>query len=201
LADGGAQTTQVKQVLVPCTTCSGMGRLKCVRCSGEGRLVQRRAFEWSRQAQRVASHDDLPNLDEDRIRNEVEVTEVYRERQMGGLKREWSAVPGLKRLLDGVQKQVGGDTRIAMSEVVIQMIPYTEIRLDMGRNDVVIEGEGAEQPSDDQVHLVQIYGFENNVLVGSFAYDGYQKLLYSWSILAAVAIVLLVVALLIPIFV
>lgn len=196
-----AQTTQVKQVLVPCTTCSGMGRLKCVRCSGAGRLVQRRAFEWSRQAVKLASRDDLPNLDEERIRGEVEVTEVYRERQIGNFKREWAAVPGLKKLIDGVQKQIGGDTRIAMSEIVIQMIPYTEVRLDMGHDDVVIEGEGEERHNDDRVHLVQIYGFENRVHVGNFAYDGYQKLLYSWSILAAVAILVLIIALLIPIFV
>lgn len=201
VAEPGTTTTAVKQVLVPCTACSGLGQLKCVRCGGEGRLVQRRAFEWSRQAIKAASRDDLPNLDEERLRGEVEVTEVYRERQIGNLKREWGAVPGLKKLIEGVQKQVGGDTRVAMSEVVIQMIPYTEIRLDLGHDDVIVEGEEDDRRNDDRVHLVQVYGFENRVHVGSFAYDGYQKLLYSWSILAAVAILVLIIALLIPIFV
>lgn len=195
------QTTQVKQILVPCTRCSGMGRLKCERCTGEGRLVQRRAFEWSRQAQHAASYDDLPNLDEPRIRDEVELTTVYQERQMGGLKREWSAVPGLKHLIDGIQKQLAPDTRVAMAQVSIQMIPYTEVRLDMGRQDIVVEGAENERRGDDTVHLVQIYGFENRVNVGNFAYDGHQKLLFFWSILATVAVLLLIVALLIPFFV
>ncbi|HEX6292350.1 MAG TPA: protein kinase [Herpetosiphonaceae bacterium] len=199
LADPMAQTTHVKQVLVPCTACGGMGRNKCERCNGEGRLVQRRAFEWSRQATSVSSYDDLPNLDEQRLRQEIELTLVYRERHMKGLKREWAAVPGLKRLIEGVQKQLNTDTRIAMSEVTIQMIPYTEVRLDMGHNEVVIEGESAERRSDDAVHLVQVYGFENRVNVGNFAYDGHLKLLLFWSMLATVAVVLLTIVLLIPV--
>jgi eukaryotic-like serine/threonine-protein kinase len=190
----------VKQVLVPCSTCSGRGRLKCARCGGAGRLVQRKAFTWSRRATKVASYDDLPNLDENRIRSEVEVTEVYRERRMGGFKREWASVPGLKRLMESIQQQVGGDTRVAMSEVSIQMIPYTEVRLDMGRDEVVVEGATEERRGDDAVHLVQIYGFENKVNVGNFAYDGNQKLLLFWSMLATVAAVLLLLALLLPLF-
>lgn len=200
VADHGAQTTHVKQVLVPCTACGGMGQTKCERCSGEGRLVQRRAFEWSRQTTSVSSYDDLPNLDEQRLRDEVEVTLVYQERHMKGLKREWGAVPGLKRLIESVQKQLNTDTRIAMSEVTIHMIPYTEVRLDMGHQEVAIEGEAEERRGDDTVHLVQIYGFENQVNIGSFAYDGHLKLLLFWSMLATVAVVLLIAALLIPVF-
>lgn len=196
-----AQTAQVKQVLVPCTACGGMGRLKCNRCNGEGRLVQRRAFNWHRVAKKVTSRDDLPNLDEDRIRNEVKVTTVYHERQMGGTKHEWSAVPGLKRLIDNVKKDLDPDTKIAMSEVQIQMIPYTEVRLDMGHDDVAIDGDAGERRVDDQVHLVQFYGFENQVQVGSFAYDGQQKLLFFWSVLASVVVILLLAALLVPVFI
>lgn len=195
-----SDTTQVKQVLVPCTTCAGMGRLKCDRCRGEGRLVQRRAFEWSRRALKASSYDDLPHLDENQLRQEVELTKVYEERHMGGLKREWAAVPGLKGLITNVEKQVGTDTRVTMSAVTIMMIPYTEVRLDMGNDGVVIEGATEERRSDDRVHLVQIYGFENVVRVGSFAYDGPQKLLFFWSILATIAMLLLLVALLLPIF-
>ncbi|HEY0607159.1 MAG TPA: protein kinase, partial [Herpetosiphonaceae bacterium] len=200
VADPSAQTTHVKQVLVPCTACGGMGQTKCERCSGEGRLVQRRAFEWSRQATSVSSYDDLPNLDEQRLREQVEVTLVYQERHMKGLKREWGAVPGLKRLIEGVQKQLNTDTRVAMSEVTIHMIPYTEVRLDMGHQEVAIEGEAEERRGDDSVHLVQIYGFENQVNIGSFAYDGHLKLLLFWSMLATVAVVMLIAALLIPVF-
>lgn len=192
-----SETTQVKQVPVPCPRCQGAGRLKCERCSGEGRLVQRRAFEWSRQAKRFSSRDDLPNLDEDAVRREVDVMTVYRERQIGNIRREWMAVPGLKRLVDGVQKQLGPETKIAMAEVHIQMIPYTEVRLDMGHDDVVIEGEEGERRSDDQVHLVQVYGFENKVRVGSFAYNGQQKIMFFWSIVATIAAVLLLLVMII----
>jgi tRNA A-37 threonylcarbamoyl transferase component Bud32 len=200
VVDPTAQTAHVKQVLVPCTACAGMGQLKCERCHGEGRLVQRRAFEWSRQTTSVSSYDDLPNLDEQRLRQEVELTMVYRERHMKGLKREWGAVPGLKRLIENVQKQLNTDTRVAMSEVIIQMIPYTEVRLDMGHQEVVVESEGEDRLSNDAVNLVQIYGFENRVNLGSFAYDGHLKLLLFWSMLATVAVLLLTIALLIPIF-
>jgi serine/threonine protein kinase len=199
VADPTAQTAHVKQVLVPCTACGGMGRIKCERCNGEGRLVQRRAFEWSRQAFSASSYDDLPNLDEQRLRQEIEVTMVYRERHMNGLKREWAAVPGLKRLIEGAQKQLNTDTRVAMSEVTIQMIPYTEVRLDMGHDEVIVEGESEERRGDDAVHLVQIYGFENRVNIGSFAYDGHLKLLLFWSMVATVAVVLLTIALLVPV--
>jgi hypothetical protein len=193
------QTTQVKQVLVPCTTCAGMGRLKCERCTGEGRLVQRRAFEWSRRAVKSSSYDDLPNLDENRLRQEVELTKVYEERHMGGLKREWASVPGLKSLLANVQKQLDSDTRVAMSAVTIMMIPYTEVRLDMGRDEVMIEGESDDRrTADDRVHLVQIYGFENKVQLGSFAYDGQSKLMFFWSIFATVGVLLLLIALVLP---
>ncbi|PLS78585.1 MAG: serine/threonine protein kinase [Chloroflexi bacterium] len=195
-----SETTQVKQVLVPCTVCAGMGRLKCDRCHGEGRLVQRRAFEWSRRALKASSYDDLPHLDENQVRQEVELTKVYEERHMGGLKREWSAVPGLKGLIANVQKQLGTDTCVAMAAVTIMMVPYTEVRLDLGHDEVVIEGETEERRTDDRVHLVQIYGFENLVRVGSFAYDGSQKLLFFWSFLATIAMLLLLVALLLPIF-
>ena len=128
-------------------------------------------------AKKAASHDDLPHLDEQRIRNEVKVTTVYTERQLGGTKHEWSAVPGLKRLLDNIKRDLPSDTKIAMSEVHIQMIPYTEVRLDMGHDEVAIDGAGGERRANDQVHLVQLYGFENKVQLGSFAYDGQQKLM------------------------
>ncbi len=193
-----SQTMQVKQVLVPCTTCGGMGRLKCDRCHGEGRLVQRRAFEWHRRAIKMSSYDDLPNLDENRLREEVELTKVYEERHFGGLKREWAAVPGLKGLIANIQKQVGGDTRVAMAAVTIMMIPYTEVRLDLGLDEVVIEGESEERRSDDRVHLVQIYGFENRLQMGNFAYDGHRKLLFFWSAFASSAALLLFFALLLP---
>ena len=74
------------------------------------------------------------------------------------------------------------------------MIPYTEVRLDMGHDAVVIEGEGDDRRSDDSVHLVQIYGFEKRLQVGPFAYDGTQKLIFFWCIFTTVAMLLLLAA-------
>lgn len=193
-----APTTAMKQILVPCTACKGMGRLRCARCSGAGRLVQRKAFQWSRKASTASSRDDLPELDEERIRREVEVTTVYRERQLAGTRREWMAVPGLRLLLEGVQQQLQPNTKIAMAEVEIQMIPYTEVRLDLGHNEVLVEGEAGERRADGQVHLLQIYGFENRLQVGSYGYDGRQKLMLFWSLLATLAVAVLLIAVVVP---
>ena len=193
-----APTAAMKQVLVPCTACAGMGRLRCGRCTGAGRLVQRKAFQWSRKSVRNSSRDDLPDLDEERIRREVEVTTVYRERQLAGTRREWLAVPGLRPLIEGVQQQLQPDTKVALAEVEIQMIPYTEVRLDLGHSEVLIEGENDERRADGQVHLLQIYGFENHPQVGSYGYDGRQKLMLFWSLLATVAVLLLLIAVVVP---
>lgn len=193
-----APTTAMKQVLVPCTACSGMGRLRCARCTGAGRLVQRKAFGWSRKLVKNSSRDDLPDLDEERIRREAEVTTVYRERQLAGIRREWLAVPGLKALVEGVQQQLQPDTKIALAEVEIQMIPYTEVRLDLGHNELLVESESDERRADGQVHLLQVYGFENLLQIGSYGYDGQQKLILFWSLLATVAVVLLLIAVIVP---
>ncbi len=193
-----AATTQVRQVLVPCTACTGTGQLTCSRCHGAGRLVQRKAFEWRRRAASFSSHDDLPHLDEARLRNQVRLTEIYHERRQGGWKREWLAVPGLKSLIERVQQEQDAHTQVVLCEVAIQMIPYTEVYVDLGHNEVAVEGEAPDRRGDDTVHLVQIYGFENHINVGPFAYDGPRKLLFIWSAFATLAALLLLLAALAP---
>ena len=173
-----APQVEVRQTLVPCPTCSGVGALSCTQCEGIGRLVQRKVFEWRRQALHRASHDDVPNLDEDALRNEVAVTLVYQERT-AGLKREWAGVPGLRRLIEEIERQTSPDTRVVLAEVTVQMIPYTAVQLDIGHQDVVVEGEETPKPvHDDVVHTIQIVGFENKLHVGKFVIDGERRLLY-----------------------
>jgi hypothetical protein len=59
------------------------------------------------------------------------------------------------------------------------MIPYTAVQLDIGHQDVVVEGEEPPKPvHDDAVHTIQIVGFENKLHVGKFAIDGERRLLY-----------------------
>jgi hypothetical protein len=173
-----APQVEVKQTLVPCPTCNGGGGLGCSQCQGIGRLVQRKVFQWRRVARHFTSRDDVPNVDENALRAEVAMTTVYHERA-SGLKREWAAVPGLRELIKEVERQLSPDTRVVLAEVTVQMIPYTVVELDLGHEDVIVENEAsAGQPSDDAVHTVQIYGFENKLRLGSFAIDGERRFLY-----------------------
>lgn len=188
-AQAAAPQAQVRQTLVPCPGCEGAGALGCAQCQGIGRLVQRKVFQWRRAAFQRASRDDIPNLDENALREEVEQTTVYLERAPG-LKRDWSAVPGLRPLIAEVERQTGPDTRVVLAEVTVQMIPYTTIELDMGHQDLVVEGDQAGPRSrDDNVYTIQVYGFENRLQVGNFAIDGERRLLYIFLLLALIIFV------------
>ncbi len=106
------------------------------------------------------------------------MTTVYQERGMG-FKREWAAVPGLRRLMDDIERQTGPDTRVVMAEVTVQMIPYTAVQLDLGHQDIVEDGDvKPRRPQSDEVYTIQVYGFENALNVGKWAVDGERRTLY-----------------------
>lgn len=171
-----ASQLEVRQTLIPCPHCGGAGGLNCGQCQGIGRLVQRKVFTWQRAAVHHTSRDDLPNLDEDRLRDDAEMVPVYVERAPG-LKREWSSVPGLRRLVQEVERELRPETRVVLAEVTVQMIPYTAIELDLGHQAVVIDGATAHS-RDDGVYTVHVYGFENKLQVGTFAVDAERRWLY-----------------------
>ena len=58
-----------------------------------------------------------------------------------GIKREWRSVPGLRTLIAAVEPEIGQDTRPIMSKVTVHMIPLTFAQFDLGRQDIVVEGE------------------------------------------------------------
>lgn len=176
VAEPAPPPVEVKQTLAPCPTCSGAGALGCGQCQGIGRLVQRKVFKWRRQALQRRSRDDVPNLDENALRQEIEATPVYTERA-AGFKREWNAVPGLRALIAEVERQTGGDTRVVLAEVKIEMIPITTVQFDMGHQDVVVEGETAPEPrQDDTIHTIQVLGFENKLDMHGFGVDNGRRL-------------------------
>ncbi len=185
-----APQVEVRQTLAPCPTCSGAGALSCVQCQGIGRLVQRKVFHWRREALHRASHDDVPNLDENALREEVAPTLVYQERA-SGLKREWAAVPGLRRLIADVERLTGPDTRVVLAEVTVHMIPITVVQFDMGHQDVAVEGEETPRHGgDDTIHTIQILGFENKLQMGGFGIDkGRQLLVYGLILFAIIFVV------------
>lgn len=188
-----AAPVEVRQSLIPCPTCNGAGALPCVQCQGIGRLVQRKVFNWRREALQRKSHDDVPNLNERALREEIAPTTVYVERGPG-LKREWAAVPGLRRLIADVERQAGADTRVVMAEVTIQMIPYTAVQLDLGHQDVVVEDDspGPTRRTNDEIYTVHIVGFENRLHIGNWAIDSNRRLLiYGLLMLGIVVLILL----------
>ncbi|GAC1363613.1 MAG: protein kinase [Herpetosiphon sp.] len=188
--DASSSPTEFKQTLVPCPTCNGAGSLPCEQCDSVGRLVQRRVFSWHRVAHEGSAHDDFPNLDEDALRRKVEMVPVYDERSER-LKREWQNVPALKTLLSRIEGDLNQDTRVIMAQVLIQMIPYTDVAFDMGRSEVAIEQE-TTRPADDRLHQVQLLGFENKLEILSGAHDHLLRVLvWSLGILLVVVLILL----------
>ena len=198
--EGGATATaappaaegqfEVRQALVPCPTCNGGGSLGCTQCQGIGRLVQRKVFNWRRTAWQRKSHDDLPNLDEDSLRDEASTQVVYEEYNPG-FKREWRSVPGLRSLITEAEREIGQDTRAVMTRVTVHMIPLTFAQFDLGHQDVVVEGESASKRArDDTVYTFQVAGFENKLHIGPWAYDS-ERRMFMYLLIAAGAIIFL----------
>jgi eukaryotic-like serine/threonine-protein kinase len=140
-----------ERVLIPCPECSGRGGIVCIRCEGEGRLVQRKAFNWKRNAQALQSNDDLPQVDEEWLRKTCKPEIIYSERQRDGLRPEWSLVPALREMIEAAQSRTDEHTRIILSEVQISFIPLTEVVFDLGES---------RRGKADLIRL-PIYGFNN----------------------------------------
>jgi serine/threonine protein kinase/uncharacterized protein YbaR (Trm112 family) len=145
----------VEPSLVACPVCEGYGGLKCERCEGVGRLIQRDAFRWRRFVRDIQGNDDLPDHDEEYIRKQCKMQEIYCERANNGFRFEWGQIPTLRELVQKAQAATDDDTRIILSEVTISLIPVTDIIFDLGKFDPGSDNEG--------LNKVSIYGFERYI--------------------------------------
>jgi serine/threonine protein kinase len=152
--------------LIPCPECSGAGGLPCKRCEGAGRLVQKKTTTWLRRAATFQENDDLPRIDEQWLHRVCKPVEVYREKHSGGFREEWRLVPALNALI-GQARPNDQDTRVIMSEVVLEFIPVTEIVFDLGMPArppaASPNGKSALAPADGDLYSWHIYGFEKRL--------------------------------------
>jgi len=155
--------------LVPCPDCQGTGGLKCEQCDGVGRLMQHKTVKWQRRATELKDNDDLPRVDEQWLHRVCKARDVYRERQQGGFRPEWSLVPGLDELVKSAEKRLDQNTRVAMSEVSIAFIPVTEIVFDLGdvrqKPSLKPAAQRGQSPpaADAGLYRWHIYGFERRL--------------------------------------
>ncbi len=155
-----APTTEGATLLIPCPDCSGKGGVPCDRCDSVGRLVRRKTTTWRRRVASLTSNDDLPQIDEQWLNRVCRTSEVYREEHKGGFRTEWQLVPQLAELIAQSQAGLDQDTRIAMSEVTITLIPVTEVVFDLGE----VQGKGKPpKAADTGLYRWHIYGFENRL--------------------------------------
>jgi predicted Ser/Thr protein kinase len=171
-AEGAAPASQAErteQVLVPCPDCSGRGGVNCARCTGVGRLVQRQSFRWSRQAQTIDAQDDLPALDEDWLHKTCKPEVVYTQRQAGGLRPEWAHLPALEPAIQQLQGRLDDNTRVALSELSITLIPVTDIVFDLGK------------PGEGGLYKLAIYGFEN-LIPPDWRFFNWERVVY-WCVI------------------
>lgn len=180
-AAGAAPAERTEQVLVPCPECSGRGGVDCQRCTGVGRLILRQSFRWSRQTQLLADEDDLPAVDEAWLAKACKAEVIYTQRQAGGLRPEWAHIPSLDGLVQQVQDRLDDNTRVALSELSVSLIPITEIVFDLGK-----AGEGG-------LYKLAIYGFEN-VIPADWRFFNWERVVYLCLLffLVVVTVVLLV---------
>lgn len=146
-----AAAPRPEQVLAPCPECEGTGSFTCQRCAGTGRLVQRRMFSWSRTAQTLSAHDELPALTETWLVRSCQPEVVYAERQQGGMRPEWSLIAPVAELIRQAEARCDDETRIAMAELEVGLVPVTDIVFDLGK------------PGEDGLYKLAIYGFERRI--------------------------------------
>lgn len=178
--------TRTEVVLVPCPDCEGIGGIHCGYCDGTGRMVQHKAFRWQRTTRLLASNDDLPQLDEKWLVQCFEPREIYRERVHGdaqsskpAFRKEWTEIPRVKELIEQMTAATNANRRVILSELVISMIPVTEVTFDLGKKTSLLDilkkqtaheqQEETDEENEDEdkeegeMYEISIYGFERNI--------------------------------------
>lgn len=205
-AAGAATAEAAATALVPCPECQGTGGLRCTRCDGVSRLVQHKTVRWHRRPAQVETSDDLPRVDEKWLHRACQSREVYKERHKGGFRPEWQVVPGLAELVKEAEKQLGPNTRVALSEVAISFIPVTEIVFDLGDVRPAAppeapggagkskgKGKSRQRPPDAGLYRWHIYGFERR-LPKDWRFLNWDRV--AWVVLSVALVVLAVLLIL-----
>lgn len=172
---GGAATATAPakaETVIACPDCNGTGGVKCEACDGVGRMLEQKTTTWSRRAAEFRGNDDLPNVDEAWLAKSSAPSEIYRERQAGGIRGEWKNIPEVADLIKQANAGVAEDTtRIAISELVVSFIPVAELVFDLGEKvrgkvkTVPVKTKGAPPPPQDVVNTysMHIYGFQRSI--------------------------------------
>lgn len=168
-SQGASPAERAEQVLVPCPECSGRGGVNCARCTGVGRLVQRQSFRWSRQARLLEAEDDLPAVDENWLRKVCKAEVVYTQRQAAGLRPEWAHLPALEPAIQQVQDLLDDNTRVALSELTVTLIPVTDVVFDLGK------------PGESGMYKLAVYGFEN-LIPPDWRFFNWERVVY-WCVI------------------
>jgi eukaryotic-like serine/threonine-protein kinase len=184
--------------LVPCPECQGTGGLRCKQCDGVSRLVQHKTVQWRRHAVQMETNDDLPRVDEQWLQRTCKPREVYKERHKGAFRPEWQLVPGLSDLVKEAEKRLDPNTRVSQSEVVISIIPVTEIVFDLGdaptgaQPTAAQPAKGKGKPArapEAGLYRWHIYGFERR-LPKDWRFLNWDRV--AWALLSAAVLVLAV---------
>lgn len=188
------------ETVIACPDCNGTGGIKCAACDGVGRMLEQKTTTWSRRASEFRGNDDLPNVDETWLAKACVPSEIYRERQMSGIRNEWKTIPEVAELIKEASNGIVEDTtRIAMSELVVSFIPVAELVFDLGEKlrgkaNTVVKTKGTPStPPQDVVNTysMHIYGFQRSI-PNDWRFLNWDRV---WVVLLAVVVVALVVLL------
>lgn len=191
------------QTIIPCPACSGSGGVKCTTCDGVGRMLQQKTTTWSRKAAAFRDNDDLPNVDEAWLAKTCEPSKIYHEQQVAGFRAGWEAVPIIASLIKQANAGVADqNTRVAMSELTISLVPMSEVLFDLGeqaraKGKRTTQSGGKGQLAQPVVgtYSMYIYGFQRNI-PNDWRFLNWDRV--GVLLLTGAVIVLLVVLLLLP---
>ena len=204
-ADAGAASAiplrPAGPTLTSCPDCMGSGGLRCKHCDGVGRMLQHKSTKWSRQANTFDAQDDLPRVDEDWLRQNCTLREIYNEQHHGGFRPEWQHVPALAELITKAQNRQNDDTKIILSEVQINFIPITQIVFDLGGlpsalnpTDAKATSGKATRQAEAKIYRWHIFGFEQR-LPGDWRFLNWDRVLtICFAALTALFFILFIVA-------
>jgi hypothetical protein len=161
-------------------------------CDGTGRMLEHKAFRWERSTRMLTANDDLPSLDEEWLRQQFEPERIYNERlhldvhiqaksSDPPFRKEWEEIPIVQRLIEQAKADEHANRRIIFSELIITMVPVTDVTFDMSKT---------FKQHETDLYELSIYGFEN-AIPKDWRLLNWERVLFVWS--SAFLLILVVV--------